>query len=256
MKHGTERRQLGPRIIVDGDMPTRPFYISHAGVILVGNLDPIVSKKQLSNLVQPYCSSQRDIESSIDFVTCQEDIHMGQAYIGFDLPGEAEVAAAALGSKRRIGDRSAFVKIIKDRQIPNQVYRGPERRPDRDVAELLRDLNEWEQYVDPVDITSLEEAGISKQILGDALRGIRYNNATFGALDYSIRAEALEPEKSAGQQYKELVQLYIQTLKECLVSPENPGLMYEALHFPDEEIDLSIFAGEIERQEAIKRNRA
>lgn len=255
LHHGKERRKLGPHLLVDGDMPTRPFYISHAGVLLIGNLDVEVTKAELTALFQPFCAAQRDMEGSIEFVTCQEDYKMGQAYIGFDLPGEAETAAAALGTKRKIGDRSAFVSLVQDRRIPNKVYVGPERRPDRHIDELLRDLNDWEQFVDPADIVFLEASGVSKHILNDALRGIRYNNATFGALDYSIRAEALEPHLAAGQQYKELVQLYVQTLKECLVTPENPGAMFTALHLPDEEIDVSVFEKELVRQEAIKRER-
>jgi RNA recognition motif-containing protein len=202
-----EIRRLGTHMIVDGDMPTRKFFISHGGTLLIGNLDPTLTKKDLSKVFQPYSTLCRDVEGSIEFVQCLDGLPTGQAYIGFDLPGDAEKALKNLTSKVKIGDRFSFIKLVKDRQAPDRPYAGPERRPDRSVDELLKDLNDWEQHVDPEDIKILEEGGVSKHVLDEALRAIRYNNETFGPLDHAVRGESLEPKKERGQQYRDIVSL-------------------------------------------------
>jgi len=71
-----------------------------------------------------------------------------------------------------------------------------------------------------------------------------------------LRSEALKPETSPGQLYEELVVLYIQTLKECVATPDNVGPMYEALHMPNEPIDLSIFDEWEKKKAAIEQSRA
>jgi hypothetical protein len=253
---GQEFRKLGPRLIVDGDMPTRSFYTRHAGAILLGNLDLTVSKEEITRVFQPYCAMPRDKNMSIEIVTCWEDIPVGQAYVGFDKPGEAEAAINEIGRALRLGDRKAWLSLVKMRLAPFQSYKGPDTRPERPIEELLRDLTGWEQYVDPADIQLLEDNGVSKQVLDDALRNMRFNNHTFSVLDQSIRDEALEPEKRAGQQYKDIVQLFIKTLIECLPTKENPGELYPH-HFAPEEQDIdSMFEKEKERQELIRLHRA
>ena len=250
-----EVRQRGQKLIVDGDMPTKKFFISHADTLMAWNLDPTVTKLEISQLVQPYCAMRRDIEGSIEFVTCEDYRPTGQAYIGFDIAGEAEAALEALGHKIQLADRTVHLHRVGIRQVPYRYYRGPDTRPDRPIEELLRDLDGWEQHVDPADVKLLEEAGIPKWVIDDSLRIIRYKNETFGPLDGARRKEALEPGMKAGQQYKEIVQLFIETLKECLPTPEDPGFMYEALHLPDQEIDLSIFDREKERQKKLDAHR-
>ena len=88
-------------------------------------------------------------------------------------------------------------------------------------------------------------------LLDEAFRTIRYRNATFGPLDSAMRSEALQPEREFGGMYKEMVQLYIKALKECIATPEDVGDIYKALHFPDEQIDLTIFDREKNRQQKI-----
>jgi hypothetical protein len=52
------------------------------------------------------------------------------------------------------------------------------------------------------------------------------------------------------------VRTYVQCLKECLVPPDDPGPMWEALHHPDQEIDMTIYDKERARLQKIKEDRA
>ena len=257
-----EGRKLGPRLLVHGDMPTRPFYLSHAECLLAVNIDPSWSAQDISARVQEHCTMKRDPTGSVEFVTCEQGHRTGQAYIGFDLPGEADAALKAFGPTVRWGDRMVILKRTKDRKYPHQEYKGPERRLDRPTEALLDDLNNWEKFVDPADVQKLYDAGITKQVLDDALRAIRWNNATFGQLDSAMREESLEPEKETGQQYRDLVQLYIETLIECLPNPNAENLedmnipdVYHSLFQPGEDIDMGIFEKELEKQAAQQKFR-
>ena len=129
-------------------------------------------------------------------------------------------------------------------------------RLERTTEELLDDLNNWEKHVDPKDIEELEAAGVKKEVIDESLRAIRYNNKTFGSLDSSLRSETFDEEKDIGDDYRELVQEYIATLKECLATPENPGQLYEGLHFPGEKFDHSAFDYEKERQQKLEKRRS
>ena len=247
-------RKLGPRLIVDGDMPTKNFYLSHATVVHVRNLDPSVTKQDISNFFQPFCALPRDVEGSIEFVTCHESNPTGKAYVGFDEHGDAEDAMANVresnGSVHGLGPTKVILKIVRD---SNNISR--EVRPVRDQEELLDSLDNWEQYVDPKDLEELLENGISKDALGESLRAIRYQNPTFSSLDQAIRSEALNPEMESGGMYRTLVQSYIETLKECISTPDNPGPIYESLFMPDEELDTEIFDNEVTRQDELRKKR-
>jgi hypothetical protein len=59
-----------------------------------------------------------------------------------------------------------------------------------------------------------------------------------------------------GQQYKELVQMYVATLKECVATPDNVGRMFTAMHYPDEPLDMEIFELEEDRQKTIRDKRS
>jgi hypothetical protein len=251
-----EVRGFGPRLIVDSDMPSKTFFLSHGGVIHLRNLDPTLTKEQISEIFQPYSAQRRDVQGSIEFVRCEMNNFTGSAYVGFDIPGEAEAAIEQEGGRVTLGDQSAIMRMVHDRQIPNRPLARPEKRPDRTAEELLQDLNNWEQYVDAADIAELEKAGVSKIVLDEALRPFRFHNPTFGALDSSLRSEAIRPETGFGDNYKGLVQMYVQTLKECLPTTEDVGDIYKALHFPDEPVDLSIFDREKERQKMLHEKRA
>ena len=83
-------RKVGPKLIVDGDMPTKNFYRSHAKVLHLRNLDPDVTKQQISDFFQPHCAFPRDVAGSIEFVTCHKGKPTGKAYVGFDKHGKAD----------------------------------------------------------------------------------------------------------------------------------------------------------------------
>jgi len=236
-----EVRVMGPRLIVDGDMPSKDFFLSHPRCLHVRNLDPVsTTPEMLTELFQPYSEMPRQL-GSIEQVTCEEGMPTDRAYIGFDLPGEAEACIKACKGVIKTGDRKLFVRLVDDRIVPHQPRYQAEKRPARSVEELWDDLNNWEKYVDPADVEYLEKHGVSKVVIDEALRRIRRSNKTFGPLDNALRSEALKPQTSSGQLYQELVVMYIQTLKECVATPDNVGPMYEALHMPNEPIDLSIF---------------
>ncbi|KAL3943909.1 MAG: hypothetical protein SGBAC_002026 [Bacillariaceae sp.] len=249
-------RKLGSKMIVDGDMPTKDFFLSHAGTLMLRNLDPSVTKEDISNFFQSYCTLPRDLEGSVEFATCYKGAPTGKAYVGFDELGEAEAAFEALkksGSRiaaGNLGPNSVVVRTVKEL---NKVTR--EKRQTRSDEELLESLHNWEQYVDPGDVEELVQLGISKDALDEALRAIRYQNPTFSSLDQALRAETTNPDKEAGGMYRELVQEYISTLKECVATPENPGVIYESLFFPDEPIDTEIFDDEVDRQGELAKKR-
>jgi len=250
---GELERALGPRLIVDGDMPTKNFYLSHASAVHLRNLDPSVTKDEISAFFQPVCAMSRDVEGSIEFVTCHEGLPTGRAYVGFDEHGEAEAAAALAESNGRlegIGHNTVVMKGVRDAR---KVKR--DTRSARDEEELLDSLDNWEQHVDPADLEELLEHGIGREALEESLRAIRYHNPTFSSLDQAMRSEALNPETDSGGMYRELVRTYIETLKECISTPENPGPIYESLFLPDEELDTEIFEDEVVRQEELKKRR-
>jgi len=242
-------RTPGPRLIVDGDMPKKNFYLSHAEAIYLRNLDPDVTKEDIANYFQPYCALPRDVEGSVEFITCHQGLPTGRAYVGFDELGEASAAMEANNRIEGLGHNTVVMKKVRDsRKIPR------EQRPARSDTELTDSLDNWEQYIDPKDLAELIEHGISKEALDEQLRSIRYHNPTFSGLDQAIPSESMDHQDS-GYMYKELVQEYVETLKECLSTPENPGPVYESLFYPDEELDLEIFENEPARQEKLKKER-
>jgi len=247
-------RDLGSKLIVDGDMPTKNFYLSHASTVHLRNLDPSVTKQEISSFFQPFCAVARDVSGSIEFVTCHEGLPTGKAFVGFDEHGEAEAACLEAresnGRVTGLGHNKVILKAVKDSR---RVKR--DQRSHRDEAELLDSLDNWEQYVDPEDLQELLEAGISKESLEEQLRAIRYHNPTFSSLDQAIQSESMDSETDSGDMYRELVQTYIETLKECISTPENPGPIYESLFLPDEELDTEIFEDEVGRQEELKKRR-
>jgi hypothetical protein len=236
-----EVRVMGPRLIVDGDMPPKDFFQSHPRCIHVRNLDPLVSTPEmLTDLFQPFSELPRKI-TSIEQVTCEAGLPTDRAYVGFDLPGEAEACIEKCKGMIRVGDRKILMRLVDDRVVPQTPMYRAEKRPARSAEELWDDLNNWEKHVDPSDVEYLEAHGVSKVVLDEALRRIRRENPTFGPLDQAVRSEAIEPDTAPGDLYKEIVQLYIKTLKDCIATPVNVGATYEMLHMPGEDIDLSIF---------------
>lgn len=247
-------RENGAKLIVDGDMPTKNFYLSHATTFHLRNLDPDVSKQQISDFFQPFCSVPRDVNGSIEFVTCHKGLPTGRAYVGFDEQGEADAAMEALrqsnGAIEGLGHNKVILKAVRDSR---KIQR--DSRSTRSEDELLDSLDNWEQFADPKDLEELYAHGISKESLDEQFRSIRYHNPTFSGLDQAMSSEAMDSNIGSGGMYKELVETYIETLKECMSTPEDPGPIYESLFLPDEELDTEIFEDEIARQEELKKKR-
>jgi len=252
---GTEPlRKLGPKLIVDGDMPTKAFFTSHASTIFLRDLDPSVTKEDIATFFQPYCSVPRDIQGSTEFVTCRDGLRTGRAFIGFDELGEAETALTAICGENKglitgLGPTIVIADHVKER-TPSIA-----KRPTRSADELLDSLNNWQQYVDPADLQELLDHNISIESLDETFRTIRYHNTTFASMDQAMRSETLNPDKESGGMFKELVQTYISTLKECLSTPENPGAIFEGLHFEGEPFSTEIFEEEPARQEELRKRR-
>ena len=250
-----EVRRLGDRLIVDGDMPSKNFHLSHAGTMMLRNVDhAAVSKASLTEFFQPFSKLFRDEDSSIEFVTCENGLPTGNAYVGFESLGEAEAVMAHFKGRARIGDNSVQMRLVRDRHIPGLPTRVA--RPERTEEEILKSLNDWEQYVDPKDIAYLEKNGVQKVVLDEALRMMRFHNRSFSSLDLAMVGEKLENEKASGDDYKELVQMYVSALKDSVATPENPGVLWELMHFPGEPIDrTSVFEAEKQRQKKLMKKR-
>jgi hypothetical protein len=254
-----EFKKRGNRLVVDGDAPSPEFYRSHAGVIHLRHLDPSATKQELAEIFQPFSMDRRDVSGSVEFVTCAEGLRTDRAFVGFDALGEAENAVKACSGLFQIGNSKAIVRLVRDKhqyRLERNSRKEPqESRPMRDQEEILNSLNNWEQFVDPDEIEELEKHGVRKDALDDIFRTMRFHNKTYGPLDQALTRERLTPGRAAGDDYRETVREYIDTLKECIATPEQPGLIYESLFFPNEELDMSIFDMEKERQAKLREKR-
>lgn len=249
---GSEVKKWGERLIVDGDVPSDAFFRSHAGCVLMRNIDDSVTEQDIADYLKPFCALLRDVKGSVEWVTCWQGNRTGRAFVGFDRLGEAEAFVKAVnGRVKGLGDSPVVVKAIKDKKISGAKPR--EARPERTEEELLQSLSSWEQYVDPKEIEELEQLGVNRMALDYAFRTLKFHNSTYGPMDGALRSETLVPEREAGEEFRETVREYIATLKECMVTPEDPGEMYKGMFMPGEEIDLSIFEHEKRRQTRIKK---
>ena len=245
-------KRLGTRLIVDGDVPSNAFFRSHAGCIHLRNVDETVTNQDIAYLLQPYCSSLRDVSGSVEWVTNIQGVRTGTAFVGFDRLGEAEAFVKAVSGRiKGLGNSQVVARTVRDKKIPGAKPR--EARPERTEEVLLDDLNNWEKHVDPKELEELEALGVNKMALDLAFRALRFQNSTYGAMDTALRSETLVPEREAGEEYRETVREYIATIKECMGTPEDPGEIYKSLFMPGEEIDLSIFEHEKRRQARIKK---
>ena len=63
---------------------------------------------------------------------------------------------------------------------------------------------------------------------------------------------ALQPPKFP-YAYKILVRKYLKILKSCVATKEDPGLLYEAMFPPDQDVDLGLFDIEENRIKELRR---
>ncbi|KAL7566648.1 hypothetical protein ACA910_017716 [Epithemia clementina (nom. ined.)] len=254
-----EIRVNGPRLIVDGiHMPSRIFYISHASMLIVRNLAPEVMTKDFLTRVFQKFSQRRRTKSSIEFVTCEltKEPILGMAYIGFEEPHEAVACInRSNAGYMRIGGKAAHLKVVKDRQIPHNAS-NPDTRSVRDIAVLNDEMTNWQKYVNPDDIEYLDQNGLPKVVLDEMLRGIRRSNTYYGVLDGDIPDERLKPHQASKQGYRELVQELVNTAKECVATPEDPGVSFFNQFKPGQKPDYSVFDKWNKRKLEIDASRA
>lgn len=242
-------KKLTNRLIVDGDVPSRDFFLSHSGVLHLCNVPAGLSKEVISGYFQKFCVERRDVEGSIEIVKSLDGHPTGRVYVGFDLEREFNAACKELlasGQKIMLNKAgpAARVRPVKEIALPRGSKLGD--RSERTQEELIASFKEWKDYVDPKDIEILESFGVTIDVLEEAFTAAR-NNPTFGVEDQARKGERLRNEYAPGDHFREFVQMYIDTLKELGTTKENPGLKYEAMFLPDEEIDYDLIDEEQER---------
>ena len=238
--------KLGSRLFVTGDVPPHEMYLSHNDTLHISGLPPSVTLNDLAAFFQPFSADRRDVFGSGHIVRCSQGIPTGCAYIGFELPGEIdEVREVYTDGKALIRGCEVTFRSVRDKLL----RRGSREtaRPSRSVEELHSDLYDWERHVDPKDIAELEQLGIEKGVLDEIMLTLRHHNRTFAAGDQSILGERLYEQRQVGTHYRDVVKKYLKLLRSCVGTREDPGLMYEAMFRPDEDVDMGLFDIEEER---------
>ena len=252
--------KLGTRLLVTGDMPPQDMFLSHNDLLHVSGLPPNVTLEELSKVFQPFSAERRDVYGSGHIVRCSRGVPNGCAYVGFELPGEIDSALEVYQGKATIGGAEVALThvpelgLFKQRGFAEQGLNVREgARPARSVDELRADLYDWERHVDPKDLQELESLGVEKSVLDEVMLALRHGNRTFAATDQAMPGERLYAEREVGAHYREVVQKYIEVLKSCGATKEEPGLMYEAMFKPDEGVDLGMFGMEEERIRELRK---
>jgi hypothetical protein len=171
--------------------------------------------------------------------------------VGFELPGEIDEVKSLYNGKAMIGGCEVKLTPVQDKLLRRGKREGA--RPARSLEQLNDDLYNWEKHVDPKDIKELEAKGIDKSILDEAMRTLRLNNKSFAGDDQAMPGERIYEQRPVGHHYRSAVRLYINLLKECAGSKEDPGLLFKAMFAPDQQVDLSVFEYEAERIKALRK---
>lgn len=171
--------------------------------------------------------------------------------VGFELPGEIDGVKEMYKGKAMIGGCEVKLTPVQDKILLRGKREGA--RPARSLEELKDDLYNWEKHVDPKDIKELEEKGITKDILDEAMHTLRASNQSFAGEDQAMPGERIHEQRPVGHMYQSAVRMYIKLLKECSGTKEDPGSMYKAMFTEDQEVDLSIFDMEEKRIKALRK---
>jgi len=244
--------KLSTRLLVTGDVPPQEMYLSHHDTLHIAGLPPHVTLDDLALFFQPVSADRRDVYGSGHIVRCSRGLPTGEAYVGFELPGElAQVQELYGKGKANIGGAEVTFRSVRDKLLRRGVRSGA--RPARSVEELGSDLRDWERHVDPQDIQDLADLGIEKGVLDEIMLTLRHHNRTFAAGDQAISGERLYQERATGTHYRDVVRKYVKVLKSCAATKEDPGDLFRAMHHRDEELDTGLFE---EEEERIKKLRA
>ncbi len=244
--------KLGTRLFVTGDVPPHEMYLSHNDTLHISGLPPSVTLHDLAIFFQPFSADRRDVFGSGHIVRCSQGIPTGCAYIGFELPGEIDqVREVYTEGKALIGGCEVTFRSVRDKLLRRG--RRETARPSRTIEELHADLYDWERHVNPKDIAELEHLGIEKGVLDEIMLTLRHHNRTFAAGDQSILGERLYEKRQVGTHYRDVVRKYLKLLRSCVGTRNDPGLMYEAMFRPDEEVDMGLFDIEEERIKDLRK---
>merc|ERR1712085_63963 len=93
----------------------------------------------------------------------------------------------------------------------------------------------------------LADLGIEKGVLDEIMGTLRHHNRTFAAADQAMSGEKLYQERATGTHYRDMVRKYMKELKSCTGTKEDPGDLFWAMHYPDQEMDTGLFEEEAER---------
>jgi hypothetical protein len=243
-------RKTTNKLVVHGDTPSKDFFLSHAHVLHLCNVPVSVTKKQISDYFQKFCIQSRDVEGSIEFVTSLDGYPSGRVYVGFDLESEYKNAWQEIfssGQKVMLNESGPPVRIrpVKERILVRGSKLGA--RSERSQEELIASFSEWKKEINPADQEFLESMGVTMDVLEEAFTATRRHNPTFGVEDQAREGERMLMDKSPGQHFNEFVKLYIDTLKEAAFSRDDPGLKYNSMFMPGEEVDYSFITDEEKR---------
>lgn len=240
-------KKLNHTLVVDGDVPSSSFFLSHTGVLHLCNVPSNVNKLAISEIFQPYCTDKRDVRGSVEIVKTIDGDATGRVYVGFDLDQDYQAALAVLGQKVSFSNTGLTTRIrpVKDKRLLRGEKIGS--RTERSEEELLYALqNSWMDHVDPKDLKFLEAHGVSKDVLEEAFLAARYENPSFG-LEDDVRIGERLRDNGTGESYRDFVKLYIETLMEVIATKEKPGAMYEGMFMSNEPIDHEFLEREEKR---------
>eukprot|EP00984_Skeletonema_dohrnii_P015079 scaffold6456_cov98-Skeletonema_dohrnii-CCMP3373.AAC.5 len=243
--------KLGERLLVTGDVPPNEMYLSHNDMLYISGLPPNVTLTDLAMFFQPFSADSRDVFGSGHIVRCSQGLPTGTAYVGFELPGEINQVTELYNGSATIGGAKVALRPVTDKLLRRGVREAA--RPARSLEVLDKDLYNWERHVDPEEIKELEELGIEKSVLDEIFVTLRHSNRTFAAGDQAMSGERLYQEKRRGAHYKTLVRKYLKVLKSCVATKEEPGLLYEAMFPPEQEVDTGLFDIEEDRIKNLRR---
>jgi hypothetical protein len=258
---GNTFKRRGNRLAVEIDTPSKEFFQSHAGVIQLRNVDVSITREEISKHFEAFSVDRRDVTGSAEFATCSQDERTDIVYVGFERYGEAEAAVKACSGRMSLGKGPVGVRLVKELFNPAVAASTRESRPDRSEQELL-ESNNWKNFVDPEEVMKVEAMGISTEALADAFQAMRYHNLSYGSLDWGMKSEKMNPGVvDPGQQMRETMQLYIDTLKD-VAEGEDADLSFEDMFtYPEEDqesddIDgAAITAEDEERLAALSKQR-
>jgi len=234
----------GRRLFVEGDVPEKNLYISHAGVIHLDNVPHSATKEEISREFDKYCLDRRDVFGSVELVQCAKGFPTGKAFVGFDRQEDFDAVVEAIGQNDFfVKGWKVKVQPLEDKDIPRNKKIGTRRS--RPTDELFGDLYEWEHYLDPTLLDELDQM-YGREMLDQVFTNLRMQNQSFGHIDQAMRGERLEPDLAPGERKKEFITKYAQFLHDFYTTPDNPGALVNCMFAEGEQVRLEIFDGKRE----------